>query len=256
VTPAEVGLPGGNGQRRTPGFRREEVASLAGVSIDYYRRLERGTEASPSQAVVSALGRALRLDADEFAHLRQLAAPTAVKPEWPSRTVRSTVLQLLETLRPNPAFVSGRTSDILAANPAGLRILPGIQDWPELRRNTARYAFLHPAARELWPDWEEVAGESIAHLRAVAGAEPNAPDLAELIAELTDQSPDFARMWARYDVHTRGGGHKTLHHPEVGEMTLSYELLTLGRTNGQRLAVYQAIPGTPDHDAMVRLDTP
>ncbi|MFJ8077948.1 helix-turn-helix transcriptional regulator [Streptomyces sp. NPDC096176] len=258
VRPADVGLPARTGTRRTPGLRREELAALAGVSIDYYVRLERGKETRPSPSVVDALADALRLDEEARGFLRELAARAARRaPEprpLPSRRVRPTVTQLLETLRPNPAYVVSRTNDLLAANPGGLRLLHGIADWPERQRNTVRYTFLHPAARELWVDWEQKAKGCVAQLRAIAGTDPDAPDLASLVGELIVKSPDFNRLWERYEVRTIGDGEKTLRHPEVGTMTLTHEGLSLNRAQGQRLIVYMAPPGSPDHDAMTLLD--
>lgn len=258
IRPADVGLPAGTGTRRTPGLRREELAALAGVSIDYYIRLERGKETHPSPSVVEALADALRLNEEERGFLRELAARAALRaPEprsLPSRRVRPTVAQLLETLRPNPAYVVSRTNDLLASNPGGLRLLHGIADWPERQRNTVRYTFLHPAARGLWVDWEQKAKGCVAQLRAIAGTDPDAPDLASLVGELIVKSPDFNRLWEQYEVRTIGDGEKTLRHPEVGTMTLSHEGLSLNRAQGQRLVVYMAPPGSPDHDAMTLLD--
>jgi transcriptional regulator with XRE-family HTH domain len=258
VRPADVGLPTGTGIRRTPGLRREELAALAGVSIDYYTRLERGKETGPSPAVLDALANALRLDDEERGYLREIAAQAArrapkLRPQ-PSRTVRPSVRHLLETVRPNPAYVIGRTNDFLAANPGGMRLLPGMADWPDRQRNTIRYIFLHPAARHLWPDWDQKAKGCVAQLRAVAGSDPDAPDLAALVGELIVKSPDFNRFWERYDIRTIGDGSKTFHHPVVGMMTLTHEVMTLNRTDGHRLVVYMATPGGPDHDAMMLLD--
>jgi transcriptional regulator with XRE-family HTH domain len=258
VKPTEVGLPAGTGVRRTPGLRREELATLAGVSIDYYTRLERGKETRPSEAVLDALAGVLRLDTDERDHLRGLAAQAARRaPEQrraPSRTVRATALQLLETVRPSPAYVVSRTNDMLASNPGGLRLFAGIEEWPARRRNLNRYVFLHPAARTLFVHWEQIAAGSVAHLRAIAGTDPDDPELAALVGELTVKSEDFACLWNRYDVLLRSTGLKSFRHPEFGEMTLSYETMPLIATDGQRMCVYQATPGTPDHDAMVLLD--
>jgi len=172
----------------------------------------------------------------------------------PSRAVRPSVRLLLESVRPSPAYVYGRTNDLLAANPGGLRLLHGLSDWPPRQRNTIRYTFLHPAARDLWPDWELKARICVGHLRAVAGADPDAPDLAALIGELIVKSPDFARMWERYEVGTVGPGQKTFRHPVVGTITLSHEVLQINGTNGQRATIYLAEPGTPDHDQMQLLD--
>lgn len=259
VRPADVGLPSGPGTRRTPGLRREELATLAGVSIDYYTRLERGKETRPSPAVVDSLARALMLDEEEREYLATVAARAAGRAREPrlppSRAVRPTTRLLLETLRPNPAYVLSRTNDVLAANPGGLALMPGMVDWPASQRNTIRYTFLHPAARDLWPDWTQKARSCVAQLRALTGHDPDAPDLAALVGELIVKSPDFGRMWERYEVRRIGDGQKIYRHPSVGTMTLSHEILNLNRANGQRLVVYLAVPGTPDHDAMLLLET-
>jgi transcriptional regulator with XRE-family HTH domain len=259
VRPADVGLPVIAGSsRRTPGLRREELATLAGVSIDYYTRLERGRETRPGPAVVDALARALRLDADEHEYLRSLAALAARRapqpPPAPSRSVRRTLTMLLESVRPNPAYVLSRTSDVLAANPGGALLHPGLAQWPARQQNTIRYTFLHPAARDLWPDWEQKARGCVAQLRAVAGRDPDAPDLAALVGELLVKSPDFGRLWGRYEVRRVGDGEKVFLHPVVGTLTLAHENLELNHAEGQRLIVFMAAPGTPDHDAMILLD--
>jgi transcriptional regulator with XRE-family HTH domain len=259
IRPHEAGLPPGTGLRRTPGLRREELATLAGVSIDYYTRLERGRETRPSPEVVDALGRALRLDPDEHDYLRSLAAQAArrapVPPKPPSRALRPTARLLLETLRPNPAYVVSRTYDVLAANPGGERLHPGLLGWPPRQRNTIRYTFLHPEARDLWPDWERKARGCVAQLRAVAGSDPDATDLAALVGELLVKSPDFGRLWRRYEVRRAGAGDRVIRHPLVGTLRLAHETLGLNRADGHCLVVYLAEPGTPDHDAMVLLDS-
>ncbi|WP_405522637.1 helix-turn-helix transcriptional regulator [Streptomyces canus] len=258
VTPEEAGLTAGAGLRRTPGLRREELATLAGISIDYYVRLERGKETRPSASVVDSLARALLLEDDEHEHLRSLAAraarSTPEPPTAPSRTVRPGVKLLLESLRPHPAHVVSRTNDLLAANPGGLRLLPGIQDWPARERNIARYLFLHPASRELFHDWNTQVRGCVARLRALAGTDPDAPDLTRLAGELLVKSPEFARLWERYDVKGHSHGRKTFHHPEVGDLTLGYQSMELEGTPGHRLVSYYAEPGTADHDAMALLD--
>ena len=255
VTPAEAGLPPGTGLRRTPGLRREELATLAGVSVDYYTRLERGKETRPSPAVVDALARALRLDETEHEHLHELAARRLpLRPAVPSRTVSPGVKLLLESLRPNPAYVVSRTMDVLAANPGGQRLYAGIEDWPVSQRNLARYVFLHPVARDLFEDWGNQVRGCVARLRALAGTDPDAPDLTQLVGELLLKSPDFARLWERYEVKGHRQGRKTLHHPQVGTLTLGYQSMQLEGTPGQRLSAYYAQPATPDHDAMILLD--
>ncbi|MGL6234646.1 MAG: helix-turn-helix transcriptional regulator [Segniliparus sp.] len=259
VRPQDVGLPLGTGIRRTPGLRREELATLAGVSVDYYTRLERGRETRPSPAVVAALSEVLQLSGDALRRLHELvalASGRALAPEsGPTRAVRESVLALLDTLRPSPAYVVSRTNDLLAANRSGLRLFPGITDWPREQRNTTRYMFLHPVARTLYRDWEKMTAHSAAHLRAIAGADPDIPDLAQLVGELMMKSPQFARLWERYDVQqARGGDHKDFQHPEVGCMRLTFEVMTIQHTDGQRLVTYQAARGTSDYDAMLLLD--
>jgi transcriptional regulator with XRE-family HTH domain len=259
VSPADVGLPSGIGVRRTPGLRREELATLAGVSVDYYTRLERGRENNPSSAVVESLANALRLDDEERAFLRGLAAIASragVAPSPPApvgKPVRASVKLLLESLRPSPAYLLSRTNDVLACNPGGLGLLAGMADYPARQRNTIRYTFLHPAARDLWPDWHQKATNCIAHLRAVMGHETDAPDVAALVDELSVKSPEFGELWARYDVRRSSNGSKRFLHPVVGGMTLSFEAMEMPNSNA-RLVVYLAEPGTPDHDAMVLLD--
>ncbi|MFC9093948.1 helix-turn-helix domain-containing protein [Streptomyces sp. NPDC002387] len=258
VTPEQVGLPTGPGLRRTPGLRREELATLAGVSIDYYTRLERGKETRPSPAVVDSLARALRLETDEHKHLRRLAARAArtapEPPTAPSRAVRPGVQLLLENLRPGPAYVLSRTLDILAANPGGLHLYAGMESWPVKQRNLARYYFLHPAARDLFPEWDTRIRGCVARLRALAGTDPGAPDLAQLVGELLLKSEDFARLWERYDVRPHRPGTKHFHHPQVGDLTLGYQSMLLEGTSGHRLVAYYADVASPDHDAMVLLD--
>ncbi|MET7355029.1 helix-turn-helix transcriptional regulator [Streptomyces mirabilis] len=268
VTPTDVGLPEGPGLRRTPGLRREELATLAGVSIDYYTRLERGKETNPSPSVVDALAAALRLDGTEREHLRDLAARAAraarAVPELPTApgrcghpggSVDPGVELLLESMRPNPAHVVSRTMDMIAANPGGLRLMAGLEDWPGKQRNIVRYVFLHPAARALFDDWENQIRGCVARLRTLAGTDPDAPDLVDLVDELLLKSPDFARLWEAYDVKGHSSGRKTFHHPRVGDVTFGYQSMTLEGTDGHRLVAYHAPPGTPEYDAMLLLDT-
>lgn len=255
LRPADVGLPPGLGARRTSGLRREEIAALAGLSIDYYIRLEQGKESNPSGPILDGLARALRLNEEEHAHLYALAnhaaGRTARAVSRVSRVVRPGVRQLLETVRPCPAYVLTRTSDLLAANPEALLLFTGLADWPAGRRNTIRYTFCHPAARELFTDWEHAAGTTTAHLRSLQASYPDDPDVPALIAELLNASTEFARLWQRHDVRQRRGEAKPFRHPQVGEFTLTYEVLNLA--DGQRMTIYQAEPGTRDHDALTLL---
>ncbi|AGL16539.1 helix-turn-helix domain-containing protein [Actinoplanes sp. N902-109] len=260
VRPEDVGLSSGGSLRRTPGLRREELAVLAGVSVDYYIRLERGRETNPSPAVLDALGRALRLRDDGYERLHELAGLASGRPsDLPSSSqdaVRDSVLRMLELVHPMPAYVVNRYNRLLAANRPGRRLMPGLWDWPEEQRNLTRYLFLHPVGRTLYDPWEETVALSVAHLRAVAGADPDHTELTALVGELLVKSPEFAPIWERYDVCERGGGQKSFRHPKVGRMTLTYEVMRLARTGGQRMVVYQATPGTADEQAMLRLDAP
>jgi transcriptional regulator with XRE-family HTH domain len=255
LRPGDVGLPQGPGIRRTPGLRREETAALAGLSIDYYIRLEQGKETNPSGPILDGLARALRLNEEENAHLYALANHAAGRRARSSppagRVVRPGVRQLLETVRPCPAYVLTRTSDLLAANPEALALFLGLADWPPERRNTIRYTFFHPAARELFAAWDRSAETTAAHLRSLAADTPDDPAVTALIAELLDGSPEFARIWQRHDVRQRRGEAKRFRHPQVGEFTLTNEALYL--EDGQRMSVYQAEPGSRDHDALALL---
>lgn len=250
--PSDVGLPAGAGRRRTPGLRREELAALAGLSIDYYIRLEQGKETNPSTAILDGLAQALRLTEEEHEHLYTLANHAA-RRMWPSsphpiREVRPGLRLLLGTVRPCPAYVQNQVNDIIAANPEGYALLAGIEEWPVHRRNTVRYVFCHPAARTLYPDWAATAFATVANLRARSLTAPDSPELTPLVEEITASSDEFARLWNRYDLRYRRSQTKAFRHPEIGDITLGFEVLNL--EDGLRLSVFQAEPGTPDHDAL------
>ncbi|MGI5459629.1 helix-turn-helix domain-containing protein [Streptomyces sp. CA-249302] len=259
VTPADVGLPTGRGVRRTPGLRREELATLAGVSVDYYVRLERGKESNPSPSVVDALARALRLHPAEHDHLRVLVARAAGAsaldpPASGTESVLPGIELLLEKLRPFPAYVLTRTMDVLACTPSGLRLFHGLADWPVQKRNVVRYVFLHPAAPKLFDDWHDQIRAAVGRLRSLHSLEPDAPGLAALVDELLGASAEFTDLWERYDVRLHTHGSKTFHHPDVGDLTPGYQKMQIEGTRTQRLVVYYAEPGTPDHDKLVLLD--
>jgi len=255
TSPEEAGIQVGPGWRRTPGLRREELASLAGVSVDYYTRLERGKETRPSPAVIDALARALHLGETEHEHLFDLVNRVSRPRAEPARqTAPPGTELLLERLRPYPARVLSRTMDILAGNTGAQRMLPGIERWPAHRHNIARYVFLHPAAHDVFEDFDTVTAGCVARLRALAGVEPDAPDLAALVDELRVNSPEFAGMWERYQVRPYGPDSKTIKHPEVGRLTLQVQSMRFEGAPGQRLVIYYATPGTPDHDALILLD--
>jgi transcriptional regulator with XRE-family HTH domain len=258
INPSDVGLSPGPGVRKTPGLRREEVAVLSGISADYYTRLERGKETRPSPAVIDAVARALGLDEVELDHLHGLAGPgarhLAERVPVPSATVSAGLTLMLATLRPLPAQVINRSYDLLAANPGGLRLFPGLDSWPAEHRNMARYICLHPSARALFPDWDKQLRGTVSGLRTLLGANPGAPDLTNLIDELRAQSSDFAALWQRYEVLGYSDSDRTYRHPEVGVIALRCQALRPVGGLGQYLLTYFAEPGTPDHDALVLLD--
>jgi transcriptional regulator with XRE-family HTH domain len=255
LRPEEVGLPSG-GQRRVPGLRREELAMLAGVSVDYYVRLEQGRDLTPSESVLDALARALRLDDTERAHLIALARPPrnpfATHDAGAPTEVRPSVQMLLDGLD-HPAFVLGRRMDILATNRMARALLTDFDAWPPRERNHARWIFLDPATRELYLDWPVVARDNVAILRHDAAQHPDDPQLRELIGELSIASPEFRAWWAEHDVATRNSGTKRYRHPVVGEMKIHFEAMRLAMgTSAVHLPVE---PGTPSHDAMRLLAT-
>ncbi|MFI9415115.1 helix-turn-helix transcriptional regulator [Nocardia gamkensis] len=254
ISPAEVGLPIGPGNRRTPGLRREELAAVAGISVDYYTRIEQGRETAPSDAVLGAVARALRLTDDEHAHLLALADRTAGRsprrrPADP-QPVPAGLRLLLGSVRPSPAYVLNEVNDVLAANLEGLALMPGLGDWPPSARNTIRYTFLHTAARTLFADWDRVARNSVAQLRS---AEPTSSGLvANLVEELSAASNESAALWRRHEVWVKRGGETAFRHPLIGQVTLVNEVLHHAG-NSQRILLYQAAPSTAEHDALVLL---
>jgi transcriptional regulator with XRE-family HTH domain len=250
VLPEDVGLPSGP-RRRVNGLRREELALLAGVSVDYYVRLEQGRERHPSPQVCDALARALRLDHDAVAHLHDLArpAPRRRRPRERPERVRPGVLRLLESWSAIPAFVLGRRMDVLAFNAlAGM-----LHDGFATERNMVRLVFLDPAARDTFPDFDAVAQETVATLRAAAGADLDDPRLAELVGELSLKSDEFRRLWARHEVREKASGVKRMLHPMVGELVLGYETLRVNDAPEQLVVGYHAEPGSASERALALL---
>lgn len=229
------------------------------MSIDYYTRIERGKESHPSPSVIDALARVLLLDEHAHEHLRNLAVcaarPAASEPSTaPTSSVGPGITLLLESLRPNPAVVVSRTMDLLAWNPGGLRLFVGMEQWPVEKRNVARWVFLNPGARTVFDHWDEQIRACVGRLRALAGTDPDAPDLVGLVDELLAESQEFVQLWDRYDVRAHTHGSKTFHLPDVGTLTLAYQSMQLEGFPGHRLVAHYADPGTPDHDKMVLLD--
>ncbi|WP_026425460.1 helix-turn-helix transcriptional regulator [Actinokineospora inagensis] len=244
----------GAGPRRVPGLRREEVARLAGVSVDYYARLEQGRNLNVSDEVIAAVGRALRLDDVEHAHLARLVRRDRIRGRCPGtvQRVRHSVRTLLRSLDTAgcPAFVFGRRMDVLAGNRLGAALVTDFDTRPRRDRNMLRYVFLDPAAQTLYTDWDDVARESVAILRLDAGRHPDDPLLTELVDDLAARSPEFRRWWAAADVRERSHGTKSYHHPLVGDLTVDYECLTLPADPDQTLCVYTPRPGSPSADAI------
>jgi transcriptional regulator with XRE-family HTH domain len=254
ITPEEAGLPVYGGNRRVTGLRREEVAMLAGMSIDYYIRLERGNLSGASDSVLEALGRALKLDDAETAHLFDLArAATAcprVRRKRSPQTVRPSVQRVIDAITTAPAWVRNDRGDVLAANELGRALYLDMMAEGPNPPNSARFTFLNPKAREFFADWERAADDVVAVLRSAAGKNPYDKDLTDLIGELSTRSEEFRTRWARHDVKYHRAGRKRLHHPIVGDLDLSYEAMELPADPGLRINVYTADPGTPSEDAL------
>ncbi|MEV6445023.1 helix-turn-helix transcriptional regulator [Amycolatopsis sp. NPDC051716] len=250
VGPEELGLPPG-GSRRVAGLRREEVALLAGVSTDYYVRLEQGRERNPSAQVVDALARGLALDEDASAHLHRLARPAPGRRRRSRRPERVSpnLLRLMDGWPDTPALVLGRCLDVLAHNALGQALFAGHAHSGDL----IRLVFLDPDAREFYPDWERVAVNTVGGLRAAAGIDPDDPQLIDTVGELSVKSADFRRLWARHDIRQKTHETKRFRHRLVGELELSYEALTVNSAPGQQLIVYQAEPGSPSEAALALL---
>ena len=254
ISPAEAGLPVYGNNRRVKGLRREEVAMLAGISVEYYTRLERGNANGVSEDVLEGVVRALQLDEAERAHLFDLVrtASTSRPPRRrPSQErVRSTVQQILDSMVGTAAYVRNGRLDILAANRLGHALYADVFNDPVQPPNMARFLFLNPRATEFFVDWDTIANDAVAILRAEAGRDPHDRRLSDLIGELATRSDEFRVRWAAHDVKFHRTGVKRFHHPIVGDLTLDYEALDLPADSGQRMLVYTAEPGSPSHDAM------
>lgn len=253
LTPEQAGLPAYGGNRRVAGLRREEVAMLAGVSVDYYVRLERGNLAGASESVLDALARTLQLDEAERQYLFDLAAasgPVRRVVARPARSVRPAVQQVLDAITESPAWVRNGRHDIIATNRLGRALYAPIFDDPRRPVNTTRFAYLNPAARAFWRDYDQIARDAAAMLRLEAGRNPHDPDLIRLVGELSTQSELFRERWASRDVIFHRSGRKRLHHPVVGDLDLDFESMELPSEPGLVLNVYTAPPGTPSADAL------
>lgn len=250
LTPEAAGLDDdGHANRRVRGLRREEVAQLAGVSVDYYTRLEQGRHASPSEAVIDALARVFQLDAAARAHLSDLANPVRRKaPQPATQRVRPAMQQMIASMTDHPALILGRRTDVLAANALARALFTDWTTLPPAERNYARWMFLDPAAAELFTDWRTVAAEVVGTLRLYAGRHPDDARLTELVGELAIKSADFRQWWGGHRVHERTHGVKRVTHPAVGPMAIRYEALALPGDDEQVLFVYHTDPGSRSHD--------
>ena len=254
ITPEVAGLPTWGERRRVKGLRREEVALLAGVSVEYYVRLERGNLAGASDSVLDAVATALQLDDAERAHLHDLARIAGHRNppvRAPRRSVRPQVQWLLESMNDTAAYVRNARMDILATNPLGRALYAPVFEMS--RPNISRFVFLDPRSHEFFIEWEKVAGESAAMLRTLAGENPYDPGLTELVGDLSTRSDHFRTLWAAHNVRQHRAGSKRIHHPVVGDMTLSYESMELTADTGLRLNAYVAEPGTSSAEALSML---
>jgi transcriptional regulator with XRE-family HTH domain len=257
VTPEQAGLPSG-GARRVAGLRRSEVAALAGMSVEYYAKLERGALAGASAGVLESLARALQLDDAERAHLLDLAragdeTSALRRPRRRSTkswTVRPSLLWALDAVTAGPAFVRNGRMDLLAANPLARAFYDEIYANPQGTPNLARYAFLDSASRRFYPDWDQIADITVAILRTEAGRDPHDKDLHDLVGELSTRSDDFRARWAAHNVRHHGSGSKNYYHHLVGDLTLAYEGLEMAAEPGLTLTIYTAEPGSPSEERL------
>jgi transcriptional regulator with XRE-family HTH domain len=253
VTPEQVGLPSGGGKRRVPGLRREEVAVLAGVSTDWYIRLEKGHINGVSADVLDAVARALHLDEAERAHLFDLARaakPTRAPRRRAQSRVRPSMQRIVDSMVTTPAFVRNGRLDLLAINALGRALYAPVFDDPARPANLARFNFLDPRAEDFFPDWDDAANTTVALLRTEAGRDPHNRDLTDLIGELATRSDEFRVRWAAHNVRLHHSGTKCFQHPVVGALDLAFEAMDLPAEPGLTLTAYTAEPGAPSADAL------
>ncbi|MFI6934383.1 helix-turn-helix domain-containing protein [Streptomyces sp. NPDC050287] len=255
VTPEQAGLPAyGGDRRRVTGLRREEVALLAGISGEYYTRLERGNATGVSESVIEGIAQALQLDEAERTHLIDLlrGAGTSRPPRRrpAQQRVRPAVQRVLDSMTGTPAFVLNGRGDILAANHLGRALFSPVYADPVRPPNNARFIFLSPHATEFFRDWNQVAGDAVAMLRAEAGRDLYDRRLTDLIGELSTRSEEFRHRWAAHNVRMHTTGVKLLHHPVVGDLDLPFDTFPLGADPSQVLLTYTAEPASPSQDAL------
>ena len=255
ITPQQAGLQFYGANRRVPGLRREEVAMLAGVSADYYTRLEKGNLSGVSDSVLDAIAAALQLDEAERLHLLNLArtantSPARAAQRRTPRQIRPATQLILDGMADTPAFVRNGRLDMLAANALGRALYSPAFAEPARPVNLARFRFLDPAARDFYPDFSESAQTTVALLRTEAGRDPFNKSLTDLIGELSTRSEEFRVLWAAHNVRLHRSGLKSFHHPAIGRLDLMFEAMALEADEGLTLTVYTAEPGSPSHDAL------
>ncbi|WP_432104757.1 helix-turn-helix transcriptional regulator [Streptomyces sp. bgisy091] len=258
ITPEQAGLPSGT-RRRVPGLRRSEVAALADMSVEYYAKLERGSLAGVSPAVLEAVARALRLDDAERSHLLHLAQAADGSDSLSRPRRRRTARQwtphpslqwTLDAITAGPAFVRNGRMDVLAVNPLARAFYHDVYATPHNQENLARFTFLDPSARRFYPDWELAADVTVAILRTEAGRNPHDKDLHDLVGELSTRDDGFRTRWGAHNVRNHGTGTKRFRHSAVGELTLAYEGLEMAAEPGLTLTVYAAEPGSPSEEGL------
>lgn len=247
LQPEDVGLPTG-GIRRVPGLRRDEVALLAGVSVDYLNRIEQGRERTPSMQILDAIGRALRLDEHGLAHLERLSRSGSAAPTV-DPIVGGPLLDLLGAMTTVPAYVTDPSMTILAANPLTDALFCNFAD----RTNLLRMLFLDPHAQDFWCDWDAAAIGMVRNLRVNLAESPDYAPLSDVIGELTVRSPAFAALWARHEVRPRTLEDKAFRHPEVGELYLRFQSFRVDAAGGQRLYTYTPPAGSASEERLRRL---
>jgi transcriptional regulator with XRE-family HTH domain len=257
LTPAQVGLPDFGGRRRVPGLRREEVALVAGMSAEYYKRLERGNAAGVSDAVIDGVSRALQLDDAEHAHLHDLirAANVGARAPQRRRPPRKTQLtagirQTIDAMSTVPVFVQNGRLDAVATNRLGAALFSEMLDDPHLPANAARFIFLDPRAQTFYREWDSQARQIVAVLRAEAGRSPYDRQLSDLVGELSTRSDLFRRLWGAHDVREHRTGLKLVHHPVVGDLDLTFQAMDLAAERGLQMVVFSAESGSPSAERL------
>jgi transcriptional regulator with XRE-family HTH domain len=258
IAPEQAGLPAYGGNRRVKGLRREEVALLAGVSVDYYVRMERGSLAGASDGVLDALASALQLDEAERDHLfhlaRQSRAPSGPRRRRPVVTVRSTLQQVLDAISDAPAWIRNGRFDVLAMNQLARALYSPVLADPRRPANTARFVYLAlEAARDFFVDYNQMTNDAAAKLRMEAGRNPHDEELIALVGELSTCSEPFRQRWASHDVRLHRSGRKRVHHPVVGQLDLDVESMELPDEPNLHLIIYTAPAGTPTADGLALL---